>query len=91
MLGIKTFNVNDIKHVFSIGCILINLMGWHLPTHSCGGALDLLMTAVPDLVQVTIEAPLGNLYQSSLSTSILMAHTVRNLCVSRKIFLKPVK
>ena len=29
------------------------------PTHACGGTLDLLMTDVPDIVQVAIVAPLG--------------------------------
>ena len=27
------------------------------PTHACGGTLDLLMTDVPDLVQVAVVAP----------------------------------
>ena len=29
------------------------------PTHARGGTLDLLMTDVPDLVRVAVEAPLG--------------------------------
>ena len=52
------------------------------------GTLDLLMTDVPDLVQVAVVAPIGNSDQSSLSAIILMAQAVPNLCVSRKIFLK---
>ena len=30
------------------------------PTHSRGGILDLLMTDVPDLIQVAVVAPIGN-------------------------------
>ena len=59
------------------------------PTHARGGTLDLLMTGVPDLVQVTVVvSSLGNSDHSSLSTAISMAQTVPNLCVSRKVFLK---
>ena len=58
------------------------------PTHARGGTLDLLMTDVPDLVRVSIVAPIGNSDHSSLSAVILMAQAVPNLCVSRKVFLK---
>ena len=58
------------------------------PTHARGGTLDLLMTDVPDLVRVTVVAPIGNSDHSSLSAVILMAQSVPNMCVSRKIFLK---
>ena len=37
------------------------------PTHARGGTLDLLMTDVPDLVRVAVEAPLGRSHHSSLS------------------------
>ena len=30
------------------------------PTHARGGTLDLLMTDVPDQVQVAVVAPIGN-------------------------------
>ena len=50
--------------------------------------LDLLITDVPDLVRVSVEAPIGNSDHSSLSAVILMAQAVRNLCVGRKIFIK---
>ena len=50
--------------------------------------LYLLMTDVPDLVQVSIVAPIGNSDHSSLSTIISMAQVVPNLCVRRKVFLK---
>ena len=58
------------------------------PTHACGRTLDLLMTDVPDLVQVSVVAPIGNSDHSSLSAVILMAQAIPNLCVSRKVFLK---
>ena len=58
------------------------------PTHARGGTLDLLMTDVPDLVQVAFVAPLCNSDHSSLPAVISMAHDIPNLCVSRKVFLK---
>ena len=58
------------------------------PTHVRDGTLDLLMTDVPDLVQVAVVAPIGNSDHSSLSAVISMAQAVPNLCVSRKVFLK---
>ena len=53
-----------------------------------GGSLDLLMTDVPDLVQVTVVAPLGRSDRSLLSTAISMAQAVHNLCISRKGLFK---
>ena len=58
------------------------------PTHVCGGTLDLLMTDVPDFVQVAVVAPIGNSDHSSLPAVISMAQAVPNLFLSRKIFLK---
>ena len=58
------------------------------PTHTRGGTRDLLMTDVPDLVRVTVVAPIGNSDHSSLSAVISMAQTVPNLCVSKKVFMK---
>ena len=52
------------------------------------GTLDLLMTDVPDLVLVSVVAPVGNSNHPSPSAVISMAHAVLNLCVSRKVFLK---
>ena len=46
------------------------------------------MTNVPDLVRVSIIAPIGNSDHSSLSAVISMAQAVPNLYVSRKVFLK---
>ena len=57
-------------------------------TNARGGALDLLMTDVPDLVRVSVVARIGNSNHSSLSAVISMAQAVPNLCVSRKVFLK---
>ena len=36
--------------------------------HARGGTLDLLMTYVPDLVQVSVVAPIGNSYHSSVGS-----------------------
>ena len=55
------------------------------PTHARGGTLDLLMTDVPDLVRVSVVAPIGNSDHSSLSAVISMAQAVPNLCVSKKV------
>ena len=52
------------------------------------GTLDLLMTDVPDLVWVSVVAPIGNSDHSSPSAVISMAQAVPNLCVSRKVFLE---
>ena len=58
------------------------------PTHARGGTLDLLMTDVPDLIRVSIVAPIGNSDHSSLSAVISMAQAVPTLCVCWKVFLK---
>ena len=58
------------------------------PTHARGGILDLLMTDVPDLIQVAVVASIGNSDHSSLSAVISTALAVPNLCVSTKVFLK---
>ena len=58
------------------------------PTHAHGGTLDLIMTDVPDLVRVSVAAPIGNSDHSSLLAVISMAQAVPNLCVRRKVFLK---
>ena len=59
-----------------------------VPTHARGGILDLLMTDVPDLIQVADVAPIGNSDHSSLSGVISRAQDVPNLCVSKKVFLE---
>ena len=58
------------------------------PTHARGRTLDLLMTDVPDLLWVSVAAPIGNSDHSSLSAVISKALAVPNLCISRKAFLK---
>ena len=57
-------------------------------TRARGGTLDLLKTDVPDIVRVSVVAPIGNSDHSSLSAVISMAQAVPNLCVSKKVFLK---
>ena len=49
------------------------------PTHALGGTLDLLMTDVPDVVRVSVVAPIGNSDHSSLSAVISIAQAVPNL------------
>ena len=58
------------------------------PIYERGGTLDLLMTDVPDLVRMSVVAPLGRSYHSSLSIAISMAQAIPNLCVSRRVLLK---
>ena len=48
---------------------------------------DLLMTDIPDLVLVSVVAPIDNTDHSSLSEVISMAQAVPSLCVHRKVFL----
>ena len=50
------------------------------PTHARGGILDLLMTDVSDLIQVSVVTPIGNSDHSSLSAVISTAQAVPNLC-----------
>ena len=45
------------------------------------------MIDVPELVRVSVGAPIGNSVHSSLSAVISMAQAVPNLRVSRKVFL----
>ena len=49
-------------------------------THALGGTLGLLMTDVPDLVRVSVVAPIGNSDHSSLSAVNTVAQAVPNLC-----------
>jgi hypothetical protein len=58
------------------------------PTHVRGGTLDLLMTDVPDLVQVSVLAPVGRSDHSTLSVRVSSASSVPNLCESRSVFMK---
>ena len=56
-------------------------------THTRGGTLDLLMTDVPDLVRVSVVAPIGSSDLSSPSAGISTAQAIPNLCVRRKVFI----
>ena len=60
------------------------------PTHARGGTLDLLMTDVPDQVQMAVVAPLGSSNHSLLSIAISMAQAILNLCVSRRVLWSAV-
>ena len=57
------------------------------PTHTRCGTLDLLMTDVPDLVHVSVVAPIGNSDHSSLSAVISMAQAVPNFFLVGKFSL----
>ena len=46
------------------------------------------MTDVPDIVLVSVVAPIGNSDRFSLSPVISMAQAVQKLCVSWKVFIK---
>ena len=56
--------------------------------HAHGGTLDLLMTDVPDLVCLTVVAPLGSSDHSSLSIAISMVQAFPILCVSMRVLIK---
>ena len=53
------------------------------PTHARGEILNLLMTDVPDLIQVAVVAPIGDSAHSSLTAVTSTAQAVPNLCISR--------
>ena len=57
------------------------------PTHAHGGTLDLLMTDVPDLVQVAVVAPIGNSDHSSLSVVISIAQLFQTYVLVGKFSL----
>ena len=67
------------------GCVPRSVMELH---HARGGTLDLVITDIPHLVRVAVVAQIGNSHHSFLSAVISMAQIVKNLCVSRKVFLK---
>ena len=50
------------------------------PTHARGETLDLLMNDIPDQVQVSVVAPIGNSDHSCLSSVISIAQAVPYLC-----------
>ena len=59
-------------------------------THACGGTIDLLMTDVPNLVWVSVVAPIGNTYHSSLSAVIRRLRLFQT-CVSLEKFSLKIK
>ena len=77
--GVAAF---DVATVFGCDQLVVGL------THAPVGTLDFIMTGVPDLVLVSVVAPIGNSFHSSLSAVISMAQAVPNLTVSMKVFLK---
>ena len=58
------------------------------PTHILGGTLDLLFTDVPDLVNVTVGAPIGNSDHSSLSAVINTSQVVPDVTIRKRVLLK---
>lgn len=52
------------------------------------GTIDLFITDVPKLVQMTAVASLGSSDHSSVWVAMTRAQTVQNLSVSRTVFLK---
>ena len=75
--GVAAF---DFSTVFGCNQLVVD------PTHARGGTLNLLMTDVPDLVLVSVLAPIAN-SDHSLPAVILMVQAVPNLCVGRKFSL----
>ena len=71
-LGVAAFDFSTVS-----GCDQL-VVG---PIHARGGILDLLITDVPDLIQVAVVAPIGNSDHSSLSAVISMAHKLFITCV----------
>lgn len=58
------------------------------PTHARKGILDILMTEVPDLVQVTLVVLICSSYHFSFSAGMAMSKTVPHLCFSIKVFMQ---
>ena len=58
------------------------------PTHARGGTFDLLMTDVPDLIWVSVVAPVGNSDHSSLPAVISLAQLFRTCVLVGKFSLK---
>ena len=86
-LGSSTMNhhgVGALNFATVSGCDQLVLS----PTHAHGRTLELLMTDIPDLIQVTVVAPLGRSDHSSLSIAISIAQAIPNLCVSIRVLLK---
>ena len=60
----------------------------HEPTHQDGGVLDLVITDVPDIVNVEVRAPIGTSDHSSLSVTVLTSQSVPDVSYQKDVFLK---
>ena len=58
------------------------------PTHNSGNRLDLLLSDVPDVVEVKISPPIGKSDHSAISFDLLTNFNVPKFTVSRRIYLK---
>ena len=76
-LGSTTTNRHDVA-VFDFASVSGCNQYVVSPTHARVGTLDLLITDVPDLVLVSVVAPIGNSDHSSLSAVISMDQAVPN-------------
>ena len=57
-------------------------------THKDGNRLDLVMTDVPEAVDVAVGAPLGTSDHSHVSMTVQLTHPRPNDCVRREVYLK---
>ena len=76
-LGSSTTIVMVLRPLTSRLCPVVFSWFSARPIH-IGGILDILMTDVPDLIQVAVVAPIGNSDHSSLSAVISTAQAVPN-------------
>lgn len=58
------------------------------PTHLLGGTLDLLLTDVPDLVNVSVKAPIGGSDHSSLSIVVTTNQIAPAVTIRKRVLLK---
>ena len=60
----------------------------HGLTHVHGGALDLLFTDVPELVNVSVDASIGSSDHSTLSISLDIRQRIPEFVIRREVFMK---
>jgi hypothetical protein len=58
------------------------------PMHVRGGVLDLVMTNVPELLDVQFKAPIGNSDHMSLKVNLTQSQLVPDMCFRKEVFLK---
>ena len=58
------------------------------PTHNSGNHLDLLLSDVPDVVEVSISPPIGKSDHSAISFDLITNFKVPKFTMSRRIYLK---